>query len=200
MSLKFLVAIALIGCAAVALYAGLWLVRGHEFGGDLFDSSFMMRTDLLSYLPVFDNWVRTRATHQLALGAYTFAGSFELLGLGNRERAFDYDEIKLEGGIWSNFYTAFRGLIEDFSFPGSVMLLFAAGMLVGRAYTRVCQGEITSLWVLSAFYVYVLWSPIVSAFNYNSVLLAILVTGLTLRNSDRTLSLSVEKLVDLGAH
>lgn len=185
-SVEFLVAVVLIGCLSVMLYTGLWLVRGHEFSGDMSDSSFMMRTDLLSYLPVFDNWVETRMTDELSLGAYTFAGAFELLGLRGRERAFDYDEIKLEAGIWSNYYTAFRGLIEDFSLPGSVILLFAAGMLVGQAYARVCDGTITSVWVLGAYYVYVLWSPIVSAFNYNSVLLAIAVIGLALRQENRT--------------
>jgi oligosaccharide repeat unit polymerase len=183
--------VVIIVIAAVAMYAGLWLVRGHQFEGDFSEGSFMTGSDLLSYLPVFDNWVRNGKSSPLALGAYTLAGPFELLGVRSRERAFEYDEIVLAPGIWSNFYTAFRGLIDDFSFPGSLILFFIAGMVVGNVYTRVSCGEIRSLWILAACYVYVLWSPIVSAFNYNSVLLALLVIAIvTRKNGSKALCLA----------
>ena len=33
---------------------------------------------------------------------------------------------------------------------------------------QLCSGKISSLWVLAAYYAFVLFSPIVSAFYYNS--------------------------------
>ena len=49
-------------------------------------------------------------------------------------RNLDWEPIDLEGGISSNIYTAFRGLIDDFSLVGSMFLCLIAGALVGRAY------------------------------------------------------------------
>lgn len=178
---RFVATIALIACAAVGIYSGLYLVRGRQFE-NVSEASVMLGTDLLAYLAVFDNWVRYPEPQPLSFGAYSFGGIFEFVGLKSRERALNYEPVVLKSGIDSNIYTAFRGLIEDFSLPGSMLLLLIVGAVVGWAYTRLCSGKISWLWALSAYYIYILWSPIMSAFYYNGILLAVLVAAFAIRD------------------
>jgi oligosaccharide repeat unit polymerase len=166
----------------VGMYVGLGVVRGHKYE-DVSEVSEMVRSNLVGYLAVFDDWVQTEKSAGSTFGAGTVAGVAELAGVGKRARALDYEEVILENGVWSNVFTAFRGLLEDFSLPGALVLCLVLGTLVGRAYTRSCIGLTSGVWVLAAFYVYVLWSPIVSAFNYNAVILAILAGAVTLRSA-----------------
>lgn len=185
---RFATSVLLIACATVTIYAGLYALRGSDLAG-VSDGSVMISSDLLSYLPVFDSWVSSGERHSLSLGAYSVGGLFELSGLKTRVRALNYEPVVLESGITSNIYTAFRGLIDDFSLPGSMFLLVIAGAFAGRAYTQLCSGHLSSMWMLAAYYVYLLWSPIMSAFYYNSVPLALLVAALVIRDSPKKSSL-----------
>jgi len=179
---KFAGALLVIALTAVAMFVGLYAVRG-SISQDDSEASVKIASDILSYLAVFDRYVRTDEPHPLGFGVYTVGGVFEFLGVKNRVRNLDWEPIDLEGGISSNIYTAFRGLIDDFSLVGSMFLCLIAGALVGRAYGQLCSGKISSLWVLAAYYAFVLFSPIVSAFYYNSVPLSLFVGALVLRGS-----------------
>ncbi len=177
---KAALAVLLLSVGAAAMYSALGVLRGHKLE-DLPETSVMLRANLLGHVAVFDAWVKAGGQDRLTCGTHTFAGLFELSGLGRREPALDYQEVVLESGNWSNIYTAFRGLIGDFSLVGAVFLCLVAGILAGHAYTRLCAGSLTSLWLLAAYYIFLIWSPIVSAFNYNAVLLALLVGALYVR-------------------
>jgi len=179
---KFVAALLIIVIAAVAMFAGLYAVRGRPFD-DASEASVKIASDILAYLAVFDSYAKKQHSEPLSFGAYTIGGVFEFLGVKTRERNLNWEPIDLEGGISSNIYTAFRGLIDDFSFAGSMFLCLIAGALVGRAYSQLCSGRISLLWVLAAYYAWVLFSPIVSVFYYNSVPLSLLIGGLVLRDS-----------------
>lgn len=179
---KFLVALLIIVVAAVAMFAGLYAVRGHPFN-DASEASVKIASDILAYLAVFDSYAKKEHSQPLGFGVYTVGGVFEFLGVKTRERNLNWEPIDLESGISSNIYTAFRGLIDDFSFAGSVFLCVIAGLLVGRAYSQLCSGRISLLWVLAAYYAWVLFSPIVSVFYYNSVPLSLFIGALVLRDS-----------------
>jgi oligosaccharide repeat unit polymerase len=178
----FVAALLIIVLTAVAMFAGLYVVRGRKFE-DASEASVKIAADILAYLAVFDSYARTQESHPLGFGVYTVGGVFEFLGIKTRVRNVNWEPVDLEGGISSNIYTAFRGLIDDFSFAGSMFLCLFAGALVGRAYSQLCSGRISSLWVLAAYYAFVLFSPIVSVFYYNSVPLSLFIGALVLRNS-----------------
>lgn len=179
---KFVATIVVIACAAVAMYAGLYVVRGHELQG-VSESSAMLGSDLFAYLCVFDDWVRTGDSHEFTFGSYTIAGAMEILGIKHREVALAYEHVALQSGVISNIYTAFRGLVQDFSLPGAFLLCFVAGVFAGNSYTKLCMGESSRIGVLSGYYAFLLWSPIVSIFNYNGVILALLVGTLMFKLS-----------------
>ena len=178
---KFILAGALSFMAAVGMYVTLGVVRGHIYE-DISGASIMVRSNLWGYLAVFDHWVDDVNSHELTWGEYTIAGAFDLTGLKARETALGYEHTTLDSGLTSNVYTAFRGLIQDFSFAGSVVLCLLAGMFAGRAYTKLCEGQATGIGTLSGYYAFLLWSPIVSIFNYNGAVLAILVGTVAFRS------------------
>jgi oligosaccharide repeat unit polymerase len=129
----------------------------------------------VGYLGTFSSWLEGygRSSHDLAFGAYSFAGILDALGARARVPGV-YEEIVYLGpdAVPNNVYTAFRGLIEDVGIPGTILALFVFGVVVGFAYARVCQGRLQYAPVVGAFYAFTLWSPLGNIFIYNSILLA----------------------------
>jgi oligosaccharide repeat unit polymerase len=106
------------------------------------------------------------------------------VGLRSRLVGVYSEYVTLEDGE-SNIYTAFRGLIEDFSLPGAAVFCVLVGFMAGRAYRFTVAGR--TIWVaaLAGYYVFVLWSPIISVFVYNSLILAIVVGATMFRRKDQ---------------
>jgi len=82
-------------------------------------------------------------------GAHFFGGPLDLFGLSTRE---PHDNIEIEPGVYTNVYTAFRPLIEDFTFGGSLLFLFLIGLIMGWAYRRIAFGGILPVPLLVMFY------------------------------------------------
>jgi oligosaccharide repeat unit polymerase len=124
---------------------------------------------ILGYLSAFTNWFKNADLSTITLGEYTFAGLFDLLGISERELGV-YPEPSYFTG--TNIYTVFRGLIQDFTLPGALLLSFLVGFISGLAYRKCCQRYILWTFFLSLFYSFTLWSHVVSLFTYNSLILA----------------------------
>lgn len=91
-------------------------------------------------------WGRPGPPH---FGAHVFGGPLDLLGLSTRE---PHDSIEIEPGVYTNVYTAFRPLIEDFTFGGSLLFLFFIGLITGWAYRRISFGATLPVPLLVMFY------------------------------------------------
>jgi oligosaccharide repeat unit polymerase len=133
----------------------------------------------------FGDWVQGEIDFDrrgsLGLGAYTLVpGLLDLLGVKEREVGVTAEFTHIGYGQVSNVYTAFRGLVEDFSLPGSAVFLFFTGLLCGSAYRANMTGGIRGwpILVLAAFYGCTIYSPLVSLFVYNSIHLAWFVAAL----------------------
>jgi oligosaccharide repeat unit polymerase len=142
----------------------------------------------LGYLAVFSHWANLPegpASLHAGLGAYTFGGVLDSVGLRSRLVGVYSEYVTLEDGE-SNIYTAFRGLIEDFSLPGAAVFCVLVGFMAGRAYRFTVAGR--TIWVaaLAGYYVFVLWSPVISVFVYNSLILAIAAGATMFRRKDQT--------------
>lgn len=115
------------------------------------DISFILnrlRSYLISYssvhLPAFSDWFSGRYFNDslvyykqetLTWGFYTFMSIFRLLGDDRYVPMGTYDEFYEYGDfIKGNLYTVFRGLITDFSLPGSLFVGFLLGLLCNFAY------------------------------------------------------------------
>jgi oligosaccharide repeat unit polymerase len=182
---RVILAFCAMGVLMVVFFAVGQVMRGGdtpEVGalGDVLVSP-VARASMLGHISVFSQWFHesrfTSATP--ALGAYSVAGLFDQLGLHSRPAGLYTDPYEVEPGAFTNIYTIFRGLIEDFTLPGSFVFLFLVGVCAGSAYNRVRKGNPRYLPFLVAFYAFS-GSHGVSIFNYNSVLFAWLISGMYL--------------------
>lgn len=144
----------------------------------------------LGPLSAFCVWFdRTDATTLLAeprYGAYTVGGVLEFLGVRARERGVYLDDVSIgRYRVSVNLYTIFRGLILDFTLPGSLLVLLIGGLVVARAYRAVQEGRVPALPILATFYATAIFSWIVSLLVYNSILMALLIYGVVMRASAR---------------
>src|SRR5215467_2432922 len=131
-----------------------------------------VKVSSVGYLAVFGSWAtRQELVDSLpSLGAYTFAGLLESTGLHSRKLGLYTESIAFKDDE-SNIYTAFRGLIEDFSLLGAIVFCFLIGLFSSAAYRRLLRGEKKWLPFVAAYYAFLLWSPIASIFVYNGSVL-----------------------------
>lgn len=105
-------------------------------------------------------------------GYFTFTGIFDLLGIRGRESGLYTDYVDLGLGDYGNIYTSIRGLIQDFSLPGTLLLFFGFGWLSSVSFSKVADRKVLWIPILSCIYCFLLWSPIVSFFAYTGHIVA----------------------------
>lgn len=103
--------------------------------------------------------------HAITGGAMTFPSVFEAIGAKPRDLGLYDKEVVVISGYYTNVYTAFRGLIQDFTYGGAFIVCLLFGYWSGTAYRN------RTIW-LSIFYAAMLYSPIVCLFIYNGTILA----------------------------
>jgi oligosaccharide repeat unit polymerase len=109
----------------------------------------------------------------------TFAGPADLLGLTERQLGF-YNEISILGTSHTNIFTALRGVIHDFSILGGFLFFSFFGFIATLALNQCRQKKIFWIIPLSAFYAFTIYSPLISIFNYNSILFSWILLGGTI--------------------
>ncbi len=139
------------GIVVIGFIELIGMIRGKTWDQEfeVSDSWIALKAGLLGYLAVFSDWVTHGEHWSLGLGAYTFAGLFNITGLHAREIGIYSTSITLAGGEETNIYTAFRG-----------------------------RGRWRSTLALSALYAFLAWSPVISLATYNSLLLAWVVAAI----------------------
>jgi oligosaccharide repeat unit polymerase len=146
-----------------------------------------VKSTAIGYLSVFSYWAdRPEGLDSIHLnfGEYTFGGLLQTAGLSKREVGI-YTDMVTVGSDDSNIYTAFRGLVEDFTALGAALVCVMAGYASGRAYSRAGRGLIWDVLVLIGFYGFLVWSPIGSLFVYNGPILALIVAAVVLKRAER---------------
>ena len=141
-----------------------------------------IRAYFFGYLAAFTQWIGTIDSPNLSGGLTTFAGPFNLLGVMERSLGF-YDPANISLGISTNIFTALRGLVIDFSIPGSILIAFIVGFYLQLSYQRGISGTIINTLPISIFYAFTLYSPLISIFHYNSILFSWIVIFFPLRFS-----------------
>jgi predicted membrane channel-forming protein YqfA (hemolysin III family) len=87
----------------------------------------------------------------------------------------------------TNVYTLFRGLIEDYGVMGAVLIAAGIGAVAEWIFGTRLKNARSSLFCLSGFYAFFLFSPLVSLFSFNGATLAWIVAWLVLRRKSRPL-------------
>ena len=96
--------------------------------------------------------------------------------LGDYRPTYDPIEVGIYGsltGETTTLFTIFRELIDDFTLPGSLAVLYVFGMTSGWAYLQVKNGSRIGIILLIAFYFVTLTSFTGSPFSYTTLIAAI---------------------------
>jgi len=166
-----------------------WLRGGANSEFILLPIVDLIKSAALGTTTAFTTWFQYSQHNDISYGLYTFAGPMDLIGLNDRELGFYKDFIALPNG-YTNIYTAFRGLIHDFTVPGSIFICLFIGIIAQLSYYRCRDGNIIWVIPLSLFFAYTLFSPFISIFSSNSVTIAWIVSFFILYkyNSGRSIN------------
>jgi len=77
-------------------------------------------------------------------------------------------------------YTLFRGLIQDFTLPGASLFGVLLGIVAGAAARSRSANHGRNVLVLAGYYSLILFSPVISLFTYNGLILAWVVAAMVL--------------------
>jgi oligosaccharide repeat unit polymerase len=185
------ISLLLAGISLVGMFAGIDAVRDSKWY-QAFVLDFREQK-LVTYMfgspAAFAGWYAHADISEAELGARTFAGEFDLLGIKTRTIG-RYTALSnvVAGAEESNVYTFFRGLIEDFTPFGAVVVGACIGGLASWAYLMGSRNVGGAVFWLSAFYSSMLFSPIISLFSFNGILLAWVVAGLVIYRANRRFS------------
>ncbi len=159
------------------------------------------RSALFGHISVFSHWFHDYWYHPqpVTIGAYTFAGPFNQLGIQQRQEGlYDYS-YEVESGGYTNIYTFFRGLIEDFTLPGALIAMFLGGIIGSFSYHRVLNKKILFAPLLVIFYAFST-DFMSSLFSYNSCIAALaifaVVVYFSMSRQPAHISLGTNQIID----
>lgn len=123
--------------------------------------------DIFIFFPVFALWFYESPFifSHLTFGNLTFGRMFELFDLHTAENYF-YRVEYYAGGTSSNYFTIFRGLIDDFGHIGASVAILAFGVFAGVSYKRVVEKQIRFIPMLTIAYAGIFTSLSFSLFTY----------------------------------
>ena len=128
-----------------------------------------IKSYFFGYLSAFSNWLENINSIFFINGEFsTFAGPMNLFGLIERRLGF-YDPIEINYYTSTNIFTAFRGLISDFSISGAIIFVFILGFIFQFYFQKNKKNELDGILPISIFYSFIIYSPLISIFHYNSI-------------------------------
>lgn len=159
------------GGVLAALLVAVQASRGGGFDevdlGQLFE---VLSVSAIGHVFALRDWFdRSAGLLPQTVGMRTFAGVFEVLGLSQREIGMYPDQNVDVGESFTNVYSALRNLVEDAGLPLALLAFTALGAC---ARWLSLQNTPLARAAMAVLLCWVLWSPITSLFNYNSLLLA----------------------------
>ena len=98
----------------------------------------------------------------------TFAGPMNLLGLIERNLGF-YIPLFINDETSTNIFTAYRSLVSDYSIFGSVLIFFIIGYFIQSEFQKIKKNIFDGIIPISVFYSFIIYSPLISVFHYNSI-------------------------------
>lgn len=116
----------------------------------------------------FSVWMAARGNIDPTLGAYTFIGIASKFGIIERNSGvFDFLP-----GTDSNIFTAFRGMITDYTVVGALAIMLFTGFLLGMSYKTVKNtGSAFAVALWSSIVFFLFYDFIISAWTYMSYIL-----------------------------
>lgn len=106
----------------------------------------------------FNIWFTSRENEPLGYGSHSFTGILNTFGIVKRERGV-YTEFASTSFWNTNVFTAFRGIILDYGFWGSIIFMLLLGIMAGHAYNSFVERKTYGTLIMLSFnYLIVLFS------------------------------------------
>jgi hypothetical protein len=170
-------------------FASIGLLRRHEASTAGLSTSFLnTRRYFAGHLVGLGMWLSHRPVRTPQLGKQTLAGLADVVGLDARQVGLYAELVEAAPGEVTNIFTAIRPLVEDFTLPGVLLITFVWSTISGFSWQAAAGGSRVAAAFLILHSCFVLASPIASFFAYNSLLLALVISGAALclpLNADR---------------
>jgi hypothetical protein len=172
--------VALVGILFVA-FASIGLLRGRDVSTAGLGASLLnTRRYFAGHLVGLGLWLRDRPVRAPQLGKQTLAGLADVAGLGPRQQGLYTETVEAAPGEVTNIFTAGRPLVEDFTLVGIVLITLLWSTAAGASWEAAAGGNRLAAAVLLLHWSFVLTSPIASFLVYNSLVLAVLISGAAL--------------------
>ncbi len=139
------------------------------------------------HISAFSCWFNDYLTNfgPLGYGRFTFAGIFSYFHIYERKPGIFTDfAVISHTPDFTNVYTAYRGLIVDFSLFGASIIIFIFSFLAGMAYNDSKESLLAFIYLI-LFYCITVISIFTSLLNYNTLIAAFVLLSLTLFYYDR---------------
>ncbi len=146
----------------------------------------ILNSGSISYLGsfiAFTNWYLSDQSPELSGFRYTFSGIHNLIYKNRQVGLYGSESVTIgefsNTPVKTNVYTMARGLIEDLSFGGALIAVFFSGILTSALYLQTKRKQRVCFIFLAVFYSVLLNAFTVSILNYNTIILAWFVAGVT---------------------
>ncbi|MGH9495047.1 MAG: O-antigen polymerase [Candidatus Sulfotelmatobacter sp.] len=173
----------LTAAAMLGLFAGVDAIRDTSWSEDVVLDLHEQKLSNYIFGPpaAFASWYAHPDASEITWGTTTFAGPSDLLRIKQRTVGTYGAKLNLLGTESTNVYTFLRGLIEDFTEFGALIISAGVGGLAGWIYGRRYRNPRSRVFWLSMFFSVMLFSPLVSLFSFNGAVLAWVVGWFVLR-------------------
>ena len=175
----------LIGAGVFALLLALfyWMQSTRYSSRELTikDSYDLLMVYAVGHLGGFSYWFdHYYISSNYGLGANSFSGLYESLGLIEKTESPAQLPKPLWGELETNVDTAFSELIMDFGIFGSLVVVFTFAAIVTIAHRLFVRGIVYLAPMISAFYAVTLWSFTTNLFNYLTIIVALVLFSIYL--------------------
>lgn len=168
-----------------SFFVGIQFLRTGNQDADILGITSHVLTWFFGHVSAFSTWFDTYTHLPVTFGGRTFSGITSLLGLSERTGG-TYDMVNIGSYRQSNVFTAYRGLIEDYTLIGAHAFIFLLAVLLGKCLVLSPKSAVTfgiSVIILTFF----AWSFVISIWTYNSIVFGQIVAIFFVRLSSQKL-------------
>lgn len=192
--LRALTVVRVVACAAAGmlLFGAIGFIRvGGPDARGAWQVPGKLEAYAFGYLPAFSAWQASTEGPSFQFtpqgpqwGALTFNGVVNFTGAASVDHGAypEFVAVDQQGGR-ANIYTAWRGLIEDYTLPGAMLFMLVAGFLAARAWAvllaRRTPGSMVTVAAITAT---ILFSATCSVFSFTNVCAAVALDAFVVRS------------------
>lgn len=181
LSVKKILFLILFGLFVFGYFLIVQVFRGGNENFSILPIMSHVLTWFIGYIPGYDVWLLNYYNFDLTYGVRTFSGIADALNINQRVGGV-YSMVYIGQYRYTNIFTAFRGIIEDFSLFGSYFIMFISAYILNISIRKALLDKKIIYFVVSICIMYFyLWFFVINPFIYNTILVSVFIYFIMLR-------------------